>query len=120
MKFVKNNNKGFMLVEVIIVTVIVVSIMTILYLAFNRVYNVYENKAKYTNIDAIYALKTIEDYMIDEMKLTKFISDYGNSYYVEIECSNENAFFNQIYCESIFTQYNINKMFLLKKYLIIH
>ena len=48
------NNRGFMLVEVVIVTVVVAAIMTSLYVAFNRVYKAYESKTRYTNIDGIF------------------------------------------------------------------
>ena len=65
----KKNNKGFMLVEVIIVTVIVATIMTSLYVAFVRVYKVYDIKDKYSNVDGIYALNMIMDYYVDNITI---------------------------------------------------
>lgn len=107
MKNVKLNNKGFMLVEVIIVTVVVATIMTSLYVLFNRVYNNYELKETYTNVDAIYALKTIEDFLIDEMKLNAWLK--GNTR--EIKCDDMS---DVNYCNNIFSQYNINRVFFVK------
>ena len=54
-----------MLVEVIVVTVVVATIMTSLYILFNRVYNAYDRKSNYIDVDSIYALKMLTDAMID-------------------------------------------------------
>ena len=75
MKKNKLNNKGFMLVEVIIVTVIVATIMTSLYVAFTRVYKVYDMKSRYSNIDGIYALNTIMNYYVENVSMNKLIND---------------------------------------------
>jgi len=112
----KINNRGFMLVEVIIVSVVVATIMTSLYIAFNRVYNAYEKKGTYTNIDALYGIKTISDYLIDEMKFNGLLNNFGSDYYQEITCrsifdDDDDA---EKYCNNIFDQYNISKIFLVK------
>jgi len=114
-KEINLNNKGFMLVEVIIVSVVVAVIMSSLYIAFNRVYNFYDKKETYTNLDAIYGIKTIEDYMIDEMILNGLLSSVSD---VEINCESSNTVFDNVqdvYCENIFNQYKINKMYLMIK-----
>ena len=105
----KKNNKGFMLVEVIIVSVVVAIIMTTLYVAFVKVYNNYELKETYTNIDAVYAVKTIEDFLIDDFKIVNLLNN--SSEYNEINCS---SFSDVNYCNNVFSRYNINKIYLLK------
>ena len=110
MKFVKSN-KGFMLVEVIIVTVVVVTIMTSLYVVFNRVYNNYRIKNTYVNVDAIYALKNFEDYLIDEFKLNSLLKELSSGY-KEITCEGLGLSNN---CDTLFTVYKINKLYLVKK-----
>lgn len=100
-----------MLVEVVIVTVVVATIMTSLYVVFNRVYNAYERKGQYTNIDAIYALKMLEDYLIDEknsdkkIKLNELLK--STTSYMEIICDASDT-----YCNSLFEKYNTNKIYL--------
>ena len=111
MKNIKNN-KGFMLVEVIIVTVVVVMIMTTLYLAFNRVYNVFELKSKYTDIDAIYAIKTVCDQLIDDLSLNEKMKNAEEDGYVEIIINPDDI--NNNYT-IMFNQYKINRLFLIKK-----
>lgn len=96
-----------MLVEVIIVTVVVATIMTSLYVVFNRVYNNYELKQTYTNVDAIYGLKTVEDYLIDEMLLYNLLKTTTTNN--EIICQSGDT-----YCNNIFKQYNFNKVFFVK------
>lgn len=114
----KKNNKGFMLVEVIVVSVVVVSIMTSLFVVFNRVYNAYDKKGKYTDIDSIYALKMLEDYMIENEINNSFIINtlvnnvIVNDYY-EISCESDNTDF-KTYCNALFTEYNVNKMYIVK------
>lgn len=111
------NNKGFMLVEVIIVTVIVATIMISLYVVFNRVYNAYDLKEKYTDIDGIYGIKAVEDYFIDNMVFNYLIKDMNESsdVYVEVKCDGyfeDNAL---TYCDNIFSTYKVNKLYLVKK-----
>ena len=104
----KKNNKGFMLVETIIVTVVVATIMTSLYIVFNRVYTAYDKKGKYTDVDAVYALKMMEDYMIDETTFNEKLKNTNTNSFVEITCTTET------YCESVFDEYNVNKMYIVK------
>lgn len=117
MSNLKKNNKGFMLVEVIIVTVVVATIMTSLYVVFNRVYTGYEKKSMYTNIDGIYALKMIEEYGIsdissligsDSYKLIYGYSD-ADGFFIN-ECVN-----NSVYCSKADDVYNINAVYVVKK-----
>lgn len=102
-----------MLVEVVIVTVVVATIMTSLYVVFNRVYNAYERKGQYTDIDAIYALKMLEDHFIDEkdsnkkIKLNELIKNTTS--YMEIKCDTSDK-----YCNLLFEKYNTNAIYLVK------
>lgn len=127
MKKNKLNNKGFMLVEVIIVTVIVATIMTSLYVAFTRVYKVYDMKSRYSNIDGIYALNTIKNYYIESITFNKLINNTKNTYKDLIEdinngtnyCSTlisggtSNNYCNKI--KSIITNYQINTLYIVDK-----
>lgn len=113
MKKNKLGSKGFMLVEVIVSTVVVVTIMTSLYVLFNRVYNTYELKATYTNVDAIYTVKTIEDFFVDNLKMKDLFS--GVTSYKKVECVD--YFFDTTLasCSDIFNQYKVSGLYLMKK-----
>lgn len=103
----KKNNKGFMLVEVIVVAVVVATIMTSLYVVFNRVYNTYTRLNKYNDTDLIYALRNLEDDLIDNGKFNTLIKE--EMQYKKIECDN-----NDDYCKKIFSTYNINSVYLVR------
>ena len=116
MKKNKLNNKGFMLVEVIIVTVIVATLMTSLYVAFTRVYKVYDLKSRYSNIDGIYALNTIMNYYIENVSMNKLINDTKDKY-INIR-SNSSYCNTNNYCEkikNIIDNYKINNLYIIDK-----
>ena len=58
------SNKGFMLVEVVIVATVVLTTMTFLYTSINKLYNNYKVRNSYYNIDAMYATKEIINTMM--------------------------------------------------------
>lgn len=113
----KKNNKGFMLVEVIIVTVIVATIMTSLYVAFVRVYKVYDIKDKYSNVDGIYALNMIMDYYVDNITINNIINDSKDNI---INLKNNTSYCSIVnninYCDNInkvIEKYNINSLYVI-------
>lgn len=113
----KINNKGFMLVEIVVVTVVVVTIMTSLYIVFNRVYNAFEIKSTYSDINAIYALDLLRDYMIEKETTNSFIYNdlvkrVQSENYIEITCDIDEKF--NTYCTEVFENYNINRVFITK------
>ncbi len=71
----KLGSKGFMMAEVIIVSTIILTTLVGLYTIFNRMYIVYTERSYYNNIDAVYALKTIYNYLIENNQLSVAIND---------------------------------------------
>lgn len=70
----RKNNKGFMLIEVIITSTIVITTMVTLYTSFNKLYNNYRTKNSYYNIDAVYATRDIINLMLNnDYNLSEFI-----------------------------------------------
>ena len=70
------NNKGFMLVEVIVTSTIVVTTMILLYSSFNKLSNNYKTKNSYYNLDATYATKEMINSMLksDDGNINEFIN----------------------------------------------
>lgn len=119
MKKLKKDNRGFMLVEVIVVTVVVATIMTSLFLVFNRLYNAYDKKSTYTSLDAIYALSMIKNYMMGIETVNSFMYNdlleevkNSTSGYKEISCSTMGNQDYKNFCNIVFEEYNINKMYI--------
>ncbi len=70
----KKNNKGFMLIELIITSTVVVTAMIALYASFNRIYSLYKTRNNYYNINGIYASKEIVRSLLNSNELTKIIN----------------------------------------------
>ena len=72
------NNKGFMLIEVIVTATIVITSMIALYIGFNKLYNSYRIKNSYYNIDAVYATRKMIDVMIKNDNQSNGINSFIN------------------------------------------
>lgn len=112
----RKNNKGFMLVEVIVTSTIVVTTMVLLYSSFNKLSNNYKTKNSYYNIDATYATKEMINFMIkkDEGNINKFINDtfYNNRYGYIIKKENDDTKckISDISCDNLKKLYSIENM----------
>jgi len=76
------NNKGFMLAEVVVVSVVVVTIIVTL------VYTAYNERSKYYDVDGLYALKNIADLLIEDNSINNITSndiDLTDGYYKTIK-----------------------------------
>ena len=103
------NNKGFMLIEVIIVSTIVVTTLVALFTSFNKLYNNYNTKNSYYNIDAMYATREMLKSMIEDNTLNKLIND-TNSYDYIINNSVCNTNYSLLGCQDLKDLYDINNM----------
>lgn len=109
------NNKGFMLVEVIVTSVVIATAMISLYSTFNMLYTSYNRNISYYNIDAIYATKTTIDYLLNN-DFNKFINKTfggtqeisGTQYKTLID--NNTCFENSGTCNKIKDIYKVNQM----------
>ena len=65
----KRNNNGFVLLETLIVTVFISTVLIFLYVQFNTLNNNYEISNKYNQVDDIYLLNTFSNYIKDDWNL---------------------------------------------------
>lgn len=78
----KKNNKGFMLIEVIVTSTIIVTVMIGLYASFNKLYINYNVRNKYNDIDTIYATKLVFQNMIDKNIVSTIVNKiFAGSHY---------------------------------------
>ena len=109
----KKNNKGFMLAEVVVTSTLLLTIMVSLFFAFNRIYTRFNNITEYKNIDGMFAIENMIEYMINET---------GNNNINNILLSKENNNYKYIidnkicklsdnnYCNEIQKTYKINNL----------
>lgn len=60
----KINNRGFMMVEVVVVAAIILGVLTGIYTSYGKVFNRYTEILDYLNIDGVYKLASYRDQMI--------------------------------------------------------
>lgn len=60
----KINNKGFMLVEVLVVSVFVSSVLVVLFSQFKKINNSYDVSFKYNTVDNLYLLENVKNRII--------------------------------------------------------
>lgn len=106
------NNKGFMLAEVVIVSAILVTTIVGLYSGFSTTYKAYEVRGNYYDAKSIYALKNLEDFLVDELFLNQ-IATTSSFTYKEI---NDSAFednYYKVFINNFNSTYNMKKIYLL-------
>lgn len=102
------NNKGFMLAEVVIVSAVLITTIVGLYSGFANTYKAYEIRSSYYDAKTVYALKNLEDFLIDEMLLNNIITQ---------KPLDENAFPNDYYkafISEFITTYNMDSIYILE------
>ena len=105
----KLNNKGFILVETLIVTVFVVSLFIVIYQATVPVLGEYEQQNKYDDIDSVYysnLYKQMVTRYADMSIIDTYLQNASNNYYIEIsDCDGkigeDYIYHNRDYCKLI-------------------
>ncbi len=117
----KNNNRGFMLAEVVVTATIVLTALISLYITFNKLYKNYNTRSYIYDIDGIYAIKDVISILMDTGDINNILANYTNTTEVKsIELIKSNTCSNTIsddfknHCESIQEIYNINNMYITK------
>ena len=115
------NNKGFMLAEAVITSTVVLTTLIGLYATFSRLYNLYNIRTTYFDIDGIYAIKGIINNLLigSNPKLNSVLSRVGRTPKSIINgAACDTNIFNdgnsKDYCASLVTTYNVNKMYVVK------
>lgn len=62
----KIGRRGFMLAEVVVVSVVVVTVLVTLFTGVNNVSSAYETRNRYYDVDSLYIAMEINDIIIDE------------------------------------------------------
>lgn len=112
----KKSQKGFMLVETLVVTTFIAGVFIFLFIQFSNLNKNYKSSFKYDTVEGKYALKDIEDYLKADTKFRFKIVHYMNlNEYLNItECSTE-LFINTNYCKKLFELENVKTVIILNK-----
>ena len=70
----KLNRKGFMMAEVVVVSVIICTVLVTLYTALARINNAYDTRNRYYDIDTLYFTEEVNDMLIYMGYINEYIS----------------------------------------------
>ena len=112
----KNNNKGFMMAELVIVSAVIVTTLTLLYATYSKMYIVYQERSNYYNIDASYAAKNIYTNLLknNEFNNSNFGDINNDNFSVTLVDNSNCKKINSDFCSLLKTTYNLNSAFLVK------
>ena len=109
----KKNSKGFMLVEVIVTSTIILTAMIGLYSSFNKLYQKYNTKNNYYSIDGLYATKEMLNHLLND-DFNTFLNDNldktSTIYLIKNGECQEITQIDSDFCSSIKDLYNIKNM----------
>lgn len=111
----KNNIKGFILIETLIVSVFILSTLVFLYVQFQKIDSTYTKTFIYNTTDNLYKVNNIREYLLEGVKnapshydniLTTFLSN-TDTYYDLTSCPSSEIVYNNIYCERLLEHLNV-------------
>ncbi len=85
----KNVNKGFLLVETLVVATFCITVLVMLFLQFRTLMINYNNSFKYNTVEGIYKLDSIKKCIYQNEKNSPVIKQLGNKNYIFIAQGNE-------------------------------
>lgn len=116
---IKNNNKGFVITEVLILSTVIMGVLTLMYVQFKSVNRSYQYSFKYDTVEGLYLANNIVNYINDGNydNLVEQVNNNPKGYIDITECTIENS--NLIsYCNSLFQKSEIEKILFTKENLI--
>ena len=109
--------KGFMLLETLVVSMFVMSVLIFLYMQFTTIYSNYERDVTYNSTNDMYALNTFRDYLLqdglDEAKQALYNSESNYIWIYDEECGD--YFSSTEYCNNLLGKLNLKKVLFTKE-----
>lgn len=106
----KNNKKGFMLIETLLVSTFVLGVLTYLFVQFTALKRNYDDNFKYNTVTSLYGVKNINQYIAKYNSyptLTTSINTFG---YLEFSC----ATINGTTCNSLIESINAKNIYFIR------
>lgn len=98
----KNNNRGFMLVEVLLVSVFVSTVLLVLFVQFKKINNNYKKSFNYDTVEGLYLINNIKNRFITANDSNGYNFSNFNTFF-----KNENLKYDNVLNSSI-VSYNSN------------
>jgi len=105
----KSLKRGFVMAEMIIVSIVVITALVIIYTQFITVNNGYYRSFNYNSVDDLYALNNVKEFVLEDNFDTIVSSLYGNVY-VDLTTCSSTYFMEYNYCETLLDTLNITSL----------
>jgi hypothetical protein len=102
----KNNNRGFMLVETLVVSTFIFSTLIFLYVQFRTVNNSYSATFNYNTANGLYAVNNVKEYLLD-VGYRDLALKIGEEKYIDITSCPIQYISELSYCRALFEKLNI-------------
>ncbi len=110
----KNNNKGFMMLETLVVSVFVITILTYLYIQFINLKSNYSVSFKYDTINDLYKSQEIDEYISTNVGYKKLITSNDMEIYFNNKCNLSYFSSTQDYCNELMDKLEVTTSLLIK------
>ena len=110
----KKNDKGFMLTEALVVSVLITTVLIALYAHFKQVSNRVNDSFKYDMVDAMYSLNSVRNY-VEQENYQAIIATLDAFDYVDLTDCSEYYFSNKDFCKSIFDSLGVEQLIVTKE-----
>lgn len=105
----KLNNKGFMLTETLIVSILLIIVLLTIYVQFRSVNRKVENSFSYNTVSSLYNLYNVKLYFEQE-KFSVVVAQLDELDYVDLSNCSDVYFDRQVYCNNILNAVGIKKI----------
>ena len=111
----KNNNRGFVLAETLIVATVVMAALVFVYSQFRTVNRSYQRTFQYNTVEGLYAINNIKDYLEDDgLDILKLIFNNGTAQHVDVTACPSVYMMNSTYCTKLMNTLGVKQVFLTK------
>lgn len=111
----KINNKGFVLIETIIVSAFVAGILIFTFIQFTSLTSSYSDSFKYNTVEDLYAVENIKNYFLSDSSALTLLNDSINPDRVK-DITDCGIFTNESYCKRLLELSNIEELIVCNNY----
>lgn len=105
----KSFNKGFVMAEMIVVSIVVVTALILIYTQFITINNAYYRSFNYNTVDDLYALNNVKEFLLND-NFDKIISQMYGKNYIDLTSCSTDYFIEYNYCETLLNTLNISSL----------
>lgn len=105
------NKKGFTLVEVLVVSIFIITTLVFLFTQFINLKKSYDNILVYNTVDGLYGTKNINDYLnTSNLMMKDIINTVDKNDYIDISDCSKSPLIYENFCNSLYNSLDVKKV----------